>query len=175
MERLHQEAILPGPGHVDDLPPPTTPPLMSVASPPPPPPLNQPDSVRAVHRLAFGMDNSQAADPTPVDESDAAAPSCPESPEICCSQLRVQENEEQSEFSRYPTPPAAPPKDQYISESESEAKSSMLPPVITSVYCILLVIISRSVLLWQAGSVGLDVIMSATGQRQVHYPWRFVT
>ena len=69
------------------------------------------------------MENMQATESMQlVDESDAA-PSCPESPEICCSQLRLQEYEEQNEFSRYPTPPDAPRKDQHISESELEAES----------------------------------------------------
>ena len=76
------------------------------------------------------MENMQAVESTPpVDESDAAAPSCPESPNICCSQLRLQDCEEQSRFTRrYPTPPDAPRTDQYISESESEAENPLRRP-----------------------------------------------
>ena len=70
------------------------------------------------------MDNAHALESTqPVDEADAASQSSPESPDSSCSQRRLQEFENQIRFSRYPTPPDAPRKDQYIPESESEAKS----------------------------------------------------
>jgi len=70
------------------------------------------------------MDNAQASESTqPVDEADAAFPSCPESPDSCCSQRRLQAYEDEIRFSAYPAPPDAPRKDQYNPESESEAES----------------------------------------------------
>jgi hypothetical protein len=70
------------------------------------------------------MDNAQASDSTqPVDEAGAAFPSCPESPDSCCSERRLQAYQDQIRFSAYPTPPQAPRKDQYISEAELEAES----------------------------------------------------
>jgi hypothetical protein len=56
---------------------------------------------------------------TPVDEAVAAV--APASPVIFCSQLRLKETEEQIGFSPYPTPPAAPRKDQFILPSESDS------------------------------------------------------
>ena len=76
------------------------------------------------------MDNAQALKSTqPVDEADAASPSCPESPDSCCSgsRRRMQAYENQIRFSTYPTPPDAPRKDQYVPESESEAEAKSPP------------------------------------------------
>jgi hypothetical protein len=91
-----------------------------------------------VRRLNITMGSQQTADPaarprspslecatSPVAEAewslDAVAPSYQRSPEICCSQFRLQ----RYELSRhYPTPPPSPPKDQYFAPSESEAESS---------------------------------------------------
>ena len=56
-------------------------------------------------------------------------PSCSASPEIYCSQLRLKETEEKIGFSPYPTPPAAPRKDQYIQSSESASDSELEGPV----------------------------------------------
>ena len=114
MERLHDDAL-------HNTSPPLTPPLPAVASPSPPPPA-RPDAVRAVRRLPLGEFN----DPQ-EDESYRDAPSRSSSP-IICSQLRQQQCEEairrrgaEEAESRYPTPPAAPRKDQYISESDLES------------------------------------------------------
>jgi hypothetical protein len=72
------------------------------------------------------MDSAQDLESTqPVDEADA---DCPASPDSCCSQRRLQEYEDQIKFSTYPAPPDAPRKDQYYSESESEAESSPWRP-----------------------------------------------
>jgi hypothetical protein len=73
----------------------------------------------------------QAAETTPpVDQSEATVvPSCPASPEIYCSQLRFKETEEMIGFSPYPTPPAAPRKDQYHS-SESASDSEVQGPAL---------------------------------------------
>ena len=57
----------------------------------------------------------------PFDESHA--PSRSASPGVICSQYRLQLYEEEIRNSRYPTPPAAPPKDDYVSASQSEGGS----------------------------------------------------
>jgi hypothetical protein len=118
-------------------PPPSTPPqpLPFVGSPSPsqPPPSHAPCAVR---RLNITIGSQQTADPAarprspslecaarPVEEvewsRDAVVPSYQESPEICCSQFRLQ----QYEVSRhYPTHPPAPP------ESEAERSDSKRLP-----------------------------------------------
>jgi hypothetical protein len=66
---------------------------------------------------------------SPFDESHA--PSRSASPGVICSQYRLQLYEEEIRNSRYPTPPAAPPKDDYVSASQSEGGSQSpqrLPP-----------------------------------------------
>ena len=90
---------------------------IDVPSPPAPPP---PDAVR--RRLSLGGCTS------PVDKSDTVAASRSPSPAVVCSQYRtyyyrLHQMAEGSLSSRYPTPPAAPPKDGYIAESESESES----------------------------------------------------
>ena len=110
MERLHDDAL-------HNTSPPLTPPLPAVASPSPPPPA-RPDAqaVRAVRRLPLGEFN----DPQ-EDDSYRDAPSRSSSPVICAEEAE----------SRYPTPPAAPRKDQYISESDLESdcvSPSQSPP-----------------------------------------------
>ena len=105
-------AGLPSPGH-------STPPRSDVA-----PTSSSPPAGRAVRRLDLAMDNAQASDSIqPVDEAGAAFPSCPESPDSFCSERRLQAYQDQITFFAYPTPPDAPRKDQYISESELEAES----------------------------------------------------
>jgi hypothetical protein len=111
-DREYEDSVLgSGPGLVADVPP----------SPPPstPPPVSRPVSRRLTIQAAVELVSSPSA--PSVAESHAVAPSCPESPEICCSQVRLQEYELSG---RYPTPPPAPLKDQYIQPSESEAESS---------------------------------------------------
>ena len=73
MERVHVNAILPGPGHINNLPPPSTPPQMIEASRSPSAPP-RPAAVRAVRCLWIGVtENTQEAEYTPpVDESAAA-------------------------------------------------------------------------------------------------------
>ena len=100
-------------------PPQSTPPLLIVSRP----------VSRRLTIQAAGISPESAQSSPAVAESDAVAPSCPGSSDICCSQESLQEYKEQSGlFGRYPTPPAAPRtrKEQYIppSESESEAESS---------------------------------------------------
>lgn len=122
MERLHDDAVLDGPGHTHATPPPLTPPRLAAASPSPPAP---PRPV-AVRRLPLG------GSPSPVDESDPEAPSRPASPGVVCSQYRIyrwEENEAQNRNSRYPTPPDAPRKDQYIPPSDSESEGSNQSPL----------------------------------------------
>ena len=46
-------------------------------------------------------------------------------PDVVCSQYRLQQLKEGIISSRYPTPPAAPPKDGYIYESEDESQSPL--------------------------------------------------
>jgi hypothetical protein len=120
MERLHDDALLTGPGCTHDTSPPLTPPLPALASPSPPPPARS-DAVRAVRRLPLGEFNAPQ-------EDESCAPSRSASPVIRCSQFRQQQCEEairrqvaEEAESRYPTPPAAPRKDQYISESDLES------------------------------------------------------
>jgi hypothetical protein len=76
-----------------------------------------PDPVR--RRLSLGGCTS------PVDESDSVAASRSPTPDVVCSQYRLQQLEEGLLTSRYPTPPAAPPKDGYFAESEDESQSSL--------------------------------------------------
>jgi hypothetical protein len=90
---------------------PLTPPRPAAASPTSPAPPS-PDVVR---RLSMSGCSS------PVDGSNA--PSRSASPGVCCSQYRLQTYEDAIRNSRYPTPPEAPPKDQYLPESESEGSS----------------------------------------------------
>jgi hypothetical protein len=127
-ERSYEGAVLPsptsGPAFASELPSDllSTPPRLAgaVASPSPPAPPH-PSAGRAVRRLGLGNEPDAAA----------LAPSCPGSPDVICSQLRLQEVEEWPEGGlsrRYPTPPPAPPKDQYISPSELESESSPPPP-----------------------------------------------
>jgi hypothetical protein len=126
MERVHEDSLL---SPSTNLPLPSTPPLMIEASPSPPAPP-RPAAGRPVRcRLEiYFLENVQAAESTPP--VDSAPPSRPDSPDICCSQLRLQQYEEHIRLSRYPTPPDAPRKDQYISPSESESVSAAesLPP-----------------------------------------------
>ena len=99
-----------------ELSPPLTPPRTTVANPSPPAP-RPPDVVRC--RLSLGGYTS------PVDESDSVPASRSPTPNVVCSQYRVQQLEEGILSSRYPTPPAAPPKDGYIYESEDESQSPL--------------------------------------------------
>ena len=80
-----------------------------------PSPPAPPDPVR--RRLSLGGCTS------PVDESDSVAASRSPTPDVVCSQYRLQQLEDGILTSRYPTPPAAPPKDGYIYESEDESQS----------------------------------------------------
>ena len=88
-ERSYEGAVLPsptsGPAFASELPldPLATPPRLAgaVASPSPPAPPH-PSAGRAVRRLGLGI------------EPNALAPSCPRSPDVICSQLRLQEYEE---------------------------------------------------------------------------------
>ena len=121
-----------GPGFVVVLPSgpstPTRTALPASSSPPAAPPTapRPPVPGRAIRRLNLRMDSAQDLESTqPVDEADA---DCPASPDSCCSQRRLQEYEDQIKFSTYPAPPDAPRKDQYYSESESEAESSPWRP-----------------------------------------------
>ena len=99
----------------------STPPRSAVAPATAP---SLPAAGRAVRRLELLIENTHALESTqPVDEGDAASLFCPESPNSCSSQRRLQEYLEQIKFSRYPTPPDAPREDQYISESEALAGS----------------------------------------------------
>ena len=134
LESSYEAAILTnsGPGIVAELPSPghSTPrvPAPTSSSPPAAPPRPA-VAGRAVRRLDLAMDNAQASESTqPVDEADAAFPSCPESPDSCCSLRRLQAYEDEIRFSAYPAPPDAPRKDQYNTESESEAESPLRRP-----------------------------------------------
>ena len=138
-ESSYEAAILTdsGPGIVAELPSPgySTPPRPAV---PPtsssplaasPLPAAAASAGRAVRRLDLAMDNAQASDSNePVDEAGAAFPSCPESPDSYCSERRLQAYQDQIRFSAYPAPPDAPRKDQYDSESDSEAVSPLRRP-----------------------------------------------
>ena len=108
----------------------TPPPCLAVAPASLSPP--RPVAGRAVRRLELAIENTTQAllSMQPIGEAGAASPSwsCPESPDSCGSQRRLQEYEDLIRFSRYPTPPDAPRKDQYIPESESEAESPRPPP-----------------------------------------------
>ena len=92
------------------------PPRPAVANPSPPAPPPQ-DAVR--RRLSLGGYTS------PVDDSDSVPASRSPSPAVVCSQYRLQQLKEGIISSRYPTPPAAPPKDGYIYESEDESQSPL--------------------------------------------------
>jgi hypothetical protein len=122
-ESSYEAAILTSPG--DSTPPrPAVPPTSSSQLAASPLPAAAASAGRAVRRLDLAMDASESTQP--VDEAGAAFPSCPESPDSCCSQRRLQAYEDEIRFSAYPAPPDAPRKDQYIAESESEAES---PPL----------------------------------------------
>ena len=77
----------------------STPPRTAVApasSSPPAAPPRPPVSVRAIRRLDLQMESALALESTqPVDEADADFSSLPESPNSCCSQRRLQEQEDQ--------------------------------------------------------------------------------
>ena len=90
---------------------PLTPPRAASSSPTSP----EPPSPEVVRRLSMSGCSS------PVNVSDA--PSRSASPGVYCSQYRQQEYEEGLRNARYPTPPEAPRKDQYVPESESEGSS----------------------------------------------------
>ena len=118
-EIVHNEAIATTPPPSSTLPP--LPPASSllVASPtsPLPPP---PSAPRAVRRLT--MEKQQEADsPLRRSLSPAAVVKSPPppSPERAASPS-VGESPQPSDPARYPTPPAAPRKDQYIPDSDSE-------------------------------------------------------
>ena len=130
LESSYEAAILTddGPGIVAELPslghstPRRT--VAPTSSSPPAAPPRPAVAGRAVRRLDLTVDNVHASESTqPVDEADAAFPSCPEYPDSCCSQRRLQAYEDEITFSAYPAPPDAPRKDQYNTESESEAES----------------------------------------------------
>ena len=130
---------------VADCPPPSTPgpPLLAPSVETLESPLPAP---RAVRRLSMG--DQQAADstpgrsPSPPRPASPAAEEPPASPEVYCSQYRMEEYERQNGPlpgrdkvggwlrdvraayesdgpSFYPSPPAAPHKDQYVSDSEN--------------------------------------------------------
>ena len=134
-EIVHNEAIATTPPPSSTLPPlPSASPLF-VASPlsPPPPP---PPAPRAVRRLT--LEKQQEADsPSRRSLSPAAAVESPPppSPERAASPS-VGESPQRDAFDgpslpppdRYPTPPAAPRKDQYIPNSESECSDSCNRP-----------------------------------------------
>ena len=139
-ERLAELDIVHDQAFANSEPPSTpTPPLSFAGSPSPPPPA-APHAPRAVRRLNITMGSHQTADPAArprwpsleltanqVEEaecsrdSDAVAPALEGSPEVWCSQVRLHEYKLSG---RYPTPPPAPPKDQYIPPSESDAERS---------------------------------------------------
>ena len=120
-ERNHDNAMVPDPAHVNNSPPLSTPPLIEASPPSPAPP--PPAASCAARRLQIGaVEYMQEAESTqPVADSAAVDQSGPESPDINCSQLSR----------HYPTPPGAPPKDQYHPptpvDSESEADSPPPP------------------------------------------------
>ena len=151
MERALDNAI------VTDCPSPSTPgppllsPVVTLEDPPPAP--------RAVRRLSMG--DQQAASstpgrsPSPPLPASPAAEEPPASPEVYCSQYRMEEYERQNGPlpghdkvggwlrdvraayesdgpSFYPSPPAAPHKDQYVSDSENgrpRRRRQRSPPV----------------------------------------------
>jgi hypothetical protein len=92
---------------------PSTLPCPSVASPSPPASSPQ-DSVRRLSLCGYT---------STIDELDSVPASRSPSPVVVCSQYRLQQLQEGILSSRYPTPPAAPPKDDYISDSDSEGES----------------------------------------------------
>ena len=107
------------------------PPIMSVE---PPPPSSIPDVPRAVRRLLLGSDEScgeRSASPSDEchaspfgDESCGGRSASPSSGRRLASPARGESSDECHpsplchDWSPYPTPPAAPRKDQYIPESE---------------------------------------------------------
>jgi hypothetical protein len=92
---------------------PSTPLRPSFASPSPPASSPQ-DSVRRLSLCGYA---------STIDELDSVPASRSPSPVVVCSQYRLQQLQEGILSSRYPTPPAAPPKDDYISDSDSEGES----------------------------------------------------
>jgi hypothetical protein len=111
------------------------------SSPPPsPPPQSPPSSTQLLpavsrpvsRRLTIVMLQPQAADiameSSPRLDSTGTNPA---SPTVHCSQFRLQQYQEQNRqspqpttaLSPYPTPPAAPPKDDFIPPSDSDAES----------------------------------------------------
>ena len=92
---------------------PLTPPRAASASPTSP----ESPSPEVVRRLSMSGCSS------PVNVSDAPSRSASLSPGVYCSQYRQQEYEEGLRNARYPTPPEAPRKDQYVPESELEGSS----------------------------------------------------
>ena len=117
------------------LPPPSPPSVLP--SSPTPLTLTIPAVARPVsRRLTITMAQPQTAEN--VEESslrlDQTA-SYPASPTVYCSQFRLQQYQEQGELSPttasispYPTPPEAPPKDQYISPTTSDSGSECAEP-----------------------------------------------
>jgi len=128
---------------VADYPPPSTPPLpVENTSLPPPPP---PPAHRAVRRLSLGnvqADTPPRRSPSPPRAASPAAEEPPASPVVYCSQYRMAEYERQNgplpdhdkvdgwlravqaaHESDGQTPPAAPPKNQYVSDADSEDDS----------------------------------------------------
>jgi hypothetical protein len=113
--------------------PPPSPPSVLPSSPTPQSPLTLtiPAVARPVsRRLTITMEQPQAAE-TVV----SATASNPASPTVYCSQFRLQQYQEQRErspptasVSPYPTPPEAPPKDQYISPTTSDSGSDCAEP-----------------------------------------------
>jgi hypothetical protein len=111
--------------------------LLPPSSPPPIPPSPSPPLLPAVarpvsRRLTIVI-QPQAADiamesPPRLDSTGTN----PASPTVNCSQFRLQQYQEQNgqsqpppaAFSPYPTPPAAPPKDDYIPPSDSDGVES---------------------------------------------------
>ena len=82
------------------------------------------EQTATTHPLSLGGYTS------PVDESDSVPASRSTSPAVVCSQYRLRcllpvQWEEGILSSRYQTPPAAPPKDDYIYESEDESQSPL--------------------------------------------------
>jgi len=145
-ELLLDKAVIPD---APPPPPPATPPPPELPSLPPLPAANR--AVRC--RLPIGVQQSAESSPQPAalerstnptspappspdvvrrlsesmsgcsSDDVSNAPSRSASPGVYCSQFRLQTYEDAIRNSRYPTPPEAPPKDQYIPESESEGSS----------------------------------------------------
>ena len=108
---MHDNAMLLGTTVAEPPLPPL--PITSVETSPLPPPSPLPDVPRVVRRLPLGSDEccgERSASPSSGMRS--ASPARDESSEECLASPFGYE------WSPYPTPPAAPRKDQYISESE---------------------------------------------------------